>query len=96
MRDAYFVSENKMINELFRELQKNKNQLAIVLDEYGGTAGIVSMEDMRAIFVDMYAFDILRIYIASNMISFINHKHGFPRCFSFLGDDSSIKTSTNY
>ena len=46
MRDAYFVSENKMINELFRELQKNKNQLAIVLDEYGGTAGIVSMEDI--------------------------------------------------
>jgi putative hemolysin len=46
MRDAYFVSEGKLINELFKELQKNKMQLAVVLDEYGGTSGIVTMEDM--------------------------------------------------
>lgn len=46
MRKAYFVSENKMINDLFKELQKNKNQMAIVLDEYGGTAGIITMEDI--------------------------------------------------
>lgn len=46
MREPYFVSEHKMINELFKELQKNKNQMAIVVDEYGGTAGVITMEDI--------------------------------------------------
>ena len=46
MREAYFVSESKPINELFRDLQKNKKQMAIVIDEYGGTAGLVTMEDL--------------------------------------------------
>ena len=39
MKEAYFVSQNKLINELFKEMQKNKKQMAIVVDEYGGTAG---------------------------------------------------------
>ena len=46
MREVYFVPENKPINELFRELQKSKHQIAIVLDEYGGTAGLITMEDI--------------------------------------------------
>ncbi|MGN1310689.1 MAG: hemolysin family protein [Clostridia bacterium] len=46
MREVYFVPENKPINELFKELQKNKHQIAIVLDEYGGTAGLITMEDI--------------------------------------------------
>ena len=46
MREAYFVSENKPINDLFKDLQKNKMQIAIVLDEYGGTSGIITMEDI--------------------------------------------------
>lgn len=46
MRDVYFVPENKPINELFRELQRTKHQIAVVLDEYGGTAGLITMEDI--------------------------------------------------
>ena len=39
MKKAYFVPETKPIDELFREMQTNKQQMAIVLDEYGGTSG---------------------------------------------------------
>lgn len=46
VKDAYFVSENRLINEVFKELQKNKKQIAIIVDEYGGTAGLITMEDI--------------------------------------------------
>lgn len=45
-RPAYFVPETKRVAELFREMQRKKVSIAIVLDEYGGTAGLVTMEDL--------------------------------------------------
>ncbi len=46
LRDPYFVLESKHTNELFKELQKNNIHMAIVIDEYGGTDGIVTIEDL--------------------------------------------------
>lgn len=46
MREAYYIPETKKLNELFNELKTMKLQMAIVIDEYGGTAGLVTMEDL--------------------------------------------------
>jgi len=46
MRPIYFVPDSKMIDDIFRELQKNKMYMAAVVDEYGGTAGILTIEDL--------------------------------------------------
>ena len=45
-RLPFFVPETKMINDLLKEFQDKKNHLAIVVDEYGGTSGLVSLEDI--------------------------------------------------
>ncbi len=46
LRPAFFVPENKKINNLLKEIQEKKIHLAIVVDEYGGTSGIVTLEDV--------------------------------------------------
>ena len=46
LRKPYFVPETKNIDSLFFELQKTKQQIAILIDEYGGFSGIVTMEDI--------------------------------------------------
>jgi putative hemolysin len=46
MRAAYFVPESKRVSELLKELQRKQAHMAIVVDEYGGTAGLVTVEDL--------------------------------------------------
>ncbi len=46
IKSAYFVPETKKIDDLLKEFQQNKIHMAIVIDEFGGTSGIISMEDI--------------------------------------------------
>ena len=46
LRPAHFVPETKMVDDLLREMQRDKVHLAIAVDEYGGTAGLVTIEDL--------------------------------------------------
>jgi len=45
-KDVYFVPETKLVSDLLREMQKQKVRMAIVIDEYGGVAGLVTIEDL--------------------------------------------------
>lgn len=86
IRDANYVSEYKKIDVLFRDMQKSKNHMAIVIDEYGGTAGLITIEDLLEEIVgnifDEYDDEILEfekvddnIYIVNGMLSLdeVNH-----------------------
>jgi len=45
-KDVYFVPESKLVSDLLREMQKSNIRMAIVVDEYGGVAGLVTIEDL--------------------------------------------------
>lgn len=46
VRDAYYIPESKMVTALLDDMQKDKFQIAIVVDEHGGTAGLITLEDI--------------------------------------------------
>ena len=46
LREAYYIPEHKKINDLLEEFQSNKVHMAIVVDEYGSTLGLLSLEDI--------------------------------------------------
>jgi len=67
IRPIYFVPDSKMIDDIFRELQKNKMYMAAVVDEYGGTAGILTIEDLT----EQIVGNIFDEYDAEEPIDFI-------------------------
>ena len=70
MRNAYFVPENKKISEILKEFRQAKVHMAIVVDEYGGTAGLVALEDVLEEIVgeiqDEYDIEEERDYVKVN------------------------------
>jgi len=63
LRPAVFIPESKPLNVLLKEFRKNRNHIAIVVDEYGGVAGLVTIEDVLEQIVgdieDEYDFDVV-------------------------------------
>ena len=46
LRPAYFIPETKKCSQLFKELKERRLQIAVIVDEYGGTAGLITLEDL--------------------------------------------------
>ncbi|RMF79637.1 MAG: HlyC/CorC family transporter [Chloroflexi bacterium] len=72
IRTAYFVHETKPADELLKELQNRKVHLAIVMDEYGGTAGLVTIENL----LEEIVGDILDEYDTNEEADYIQHAIG--------------------
>lgn len=83
MRPAYFIPEAKKIDELMAEFKRSKIQMAIVRDEYGGTAGLVTLEDL----LEEIVGDIMDEYdVEERMIDVIDSDHAIVSARIDVGD----------
>ncbi|HPP76415.1 MAG TPA: hemolysin family protein, partial [Armatimonadota bacterium] len=98
MRPAYFIPETKKIDELMAEFKRSKIQMAIVRDEYGGTAGLVTLEDL----LEEIVGDIMDEYdVEERMIDMLDPNHAIVNARMDIGDlneqmELSIPESEDY
>jgi CBS domain containing-hemolysin-like protein len=71
VRGPYFIPETKKISEVLKDLRDNKSHLAIVIDEYGGTAGILTLEDI----IEEIIGDVMDEYDADQKL-IVEHEDG--------------------
>ncbi len=71
VRPPYFIPETKKISEVLKDLRDNKSHLAIVIDEYGGTAGILTLEDI----IEEIIGDVMDEYDAEEKL-IVEHEDG--------------------
>ncbi|MGA2403695.1 MAG: hemolysin family protein [Syntrophobacteraceae bacterium] len=82
MRSPYFIPETKKISEVLKDLRDNKSHMAIVIDEYGGTAGILTLEDI----IEEIIGEIMDEYDAEQKL-IIEHEDGSISVNARLGVD---------
>jgi len=91
MRAAYFVPETKHCSELFAEMTERKTQIAIIVDEYGGTEGIITMEDLLEAIVgniqDEYDHEEQEIFVVSENTFTVDGSTSIDEISSLVGID---------
>lgn len=91
IRPAYFIPESKKLDDLLKEFQKNRIHMAIVVDEYGGTAGLITLEDVLEEIVgdilDEYDAMETNIQIIDEKTALIDAKTSIEEVNEALGTD---------
>lgn len=89
MRPAFFVPEGKRLDELFREMRRKRIHMAIVVDEYGGTAGLVTIEDLLEEIVgpilDEYDVEEKLVEVVNDRVAFVDGRMNIEEVNELLG-----------
>ncbi len=98
IRKPYQVPESKLIMDVFKELKRTKNHMAIVIDEYGGTAGLITLEDMLEEIVgeiqDEHDEEEAKIVRVAPEIYYVAGLMNIDEFLDYFHDDSSLDAET--